>query len=114
MSREDFGKGWRLLIIQPWGWRYNQTEADGRPSHAAREQLEFYYDRLKWADARAWLSVARLYAQGEEWPSLQALQRSLRQVHAQLHPVLTDQRPGDPMPDEVRERLSRLMQSKSM
>lgn len=108
MSREEFTRGWRLLIIQPWGWRYNQTEADGRPTYAAREQLEFYYDRLKWAAGEVWLQVAKSYAHGDEWPSLNALILSAKQVQAQYRPALTDQRPGDPMPDEVRAILERI------
>lgn len=108
MSREEFLRGWRLLIIQPWGWRYNQTEADGRPAFAAREQLEFYFDRLKWAHGDVWMRVATSYAHGDEWPSLNALILSARQVHAQMRPALTDQRPGDPMPAGVRAILERL------
>ena len=114
MTRDEFTAGWRLLIIQPWGWRYNQTEADGRPTFAARAQLEFYYDRLRWADARAWLEVARTYAQGDEWPSLNALSGSLRQVQTHYVKAVADRRVGEEMPDGVRDILSSISGTMTM
>lgn len=114
MSQADFAFGWRLLIIQPWGWRYNQTDSTGRPTVEAKTQLEFYYDKLKWAQPKAWWKVAEMYAQGKEWPNLSDLQRSLSTANSQCLPAVTDARPGVPMPEEVRAALERCADLKTM
>lgn len=111
MSQGDFGKGWKLLIIQPWGWRYNQTDRLGKPTTEAQAQLEFYYDKLKWADPRAWWKTAETYAQGKEWPSVNELRTTLLSINAQFVKVLQDTRPSEPMPEGVRNILDRLLRT---
>lgn len=113
MTHAEFAKGWRLLVLQPWGWRYNQLK-DGKPTAEAQAQLEFYFDALKWAHPDAWWKVATLYAQGTEWPSVNELRGSLRHLNAQFVTAIGHEKRGEPMPDDVRERLARLMSSKSM
>jgi hypothetical protein len=111
LSQADFAKGWRLLVLQPWGWRYNRIdEATGRPTHEAAAQMEFYYGKLNWAQPAAWWAVADLFAQGSAWPSVTELKQAL-QVENPRHVVaVTDQRraQGEPMPPEVRELIEKL------
>lgn len=80
MTQAEFAQGWKLLINQPWGWRY-RTLTDGKPSEESRLQLELYYSKLHWATAQAWFDVVNLYVEGTEWPSIQALKQSLQQVN---------------------------------
>ena len=114
MSRAEFAKGWKLLIIQPWGWRYNQVDSSGQPTTAAVTQMEFYFDKLKWAHPKAWWDIAQTYAQGNEWPSLNDLRQALRHANGTYIEALTDQRPGVQMPEEVRAVLDRLTRKVSM
>lgn len=114
MSRAAFSRGWKLLIIQPWGWRYNQVDASGQPTTAAVTQMEFYYDKLKWAHPEAWWDVAQTYAQGNDWPSLNDLRQALRHANGQYVEALTDQRPGVPMPEEVRAIFERITKKMAM
>lgn len=90
MTRPDFIRGWKLLVLQPWGWRYNQLTPAGRPTDDALAQLEFYFAALSWADGEAWLKVAKLYAAGKDWPCLNDLSASLRVVHLQFVRALPD------------------------
>lgn len=114
MNQAEFIKGWTLLILQPWGWRYRSMTADGRPSEESRQQLEFYYDKLKWAEAKAWWTITELYAQGTEWPSVSALKTALHQVNARFIKALPAPEPAyAAMPDDVRESLSKLTERMS-
>ena len=114
MTQAEFSKGWKLLIIQPWGWRYNQTDESGQPTAAAMTQMEFYFEKLQWAHPTAWLDVARTYAQGESWPSVNELRQALHHVNGKYVSPLADHRPGVPMPQPVREMLDRLSEKCSM
>lgn len=115
MSKAEFSQGWKLLILQPWGWRYrglveDPTTGQMVPSEEAKAQMGFYYDKLKWAQGAAWMQVAEVYAQGKDWPSVQELKTALQHVNAKYVKALP--RPTlelVPMPDEVRDRLSRLI-----
>jgi hypothetical protein len=110
MTKAQFVKGWKLLIIQPWGARYNRAE-NGQPTEESRTQLEFYYDKLKWADPRAWMKLASTYAEGKEWPSIGELKTSLQVVNARYVPAINDKRAmrdGESMPSEVRDMISRI------
>ncbi len=93
MTRQEFKAGWRLLLLQPWGWRYNQAR-DGQPT----------------AEAVAQLAVARLYAEGKEWPSVAELRTSLALEQPRHVAALPDRsrQQGVPMPDEVRALLARI------
>lgn len=109
MNQAEFARGWKLLIIQPWGWRYNQMDQSGQPTIAAKQQMEFYFDKLKWAQPEAWLEVVDLFARGDVWPSLEALAQALRQVNVKFVKALPKPEPQfEPMPDAVRVQLQRM------
>ena len=114
MSQAEFVKGWKLLIIQPWGWRYNQTDASGKPTAAAMTQMEFYFEKLRWAHPQAWWTVAQTYAQGNDWPSVNELRQALQYANGKYVDAVTDQRPGEPMPEGVRAIFERLTGKLSM
>lgn len=114
MEKGAFSKGWKLLILQPWGWRYRGLVEDPQtgqmvPSEEAKAQMNFYYDKLKWAQAAAWMHVAEVYAQGKDWPSVQELKTALQHVNGKFITALPAYQPEFvPMPEELRERLRRL------
>lgn len=115
MSKGEFSQGWKLLILQPWGWRYRGLVEDPQtgqmvPSEESKAQMNFYYDKLKWAQAAAWMHVAEVYAQGKDWPSVQELKTALQHVNGKYIKALPRPTPElVPMPEEVRERLSRFI-----
>lgn len=90
MTKSEFAAGWKLLILQPWGWRYRSLTSEGKPSEESRLQMELYYNRLHWGHPQAWLDVVNLYVEGEEWPSIQALKQSLSQVNPRYMKSLPD------------------------
>lgn len=90
MTRQEFIRGWKLLVLQPWGWRYNQLTKDGRPTDDALAQLDLYFAELRWAHADAWAKVAKMYACGKDWPCLNDLTASLRAVQLQFVRGLPD------------------------
>lgn len=110
MTKAEFAKGWKLLILQPWGWRYRTVTAEGKPTEESQSQLDFYYDKLKWATAEAWWNVVEnIYAQGEAWPSLREINHSLQSVNARFVKALPKPEvTGSAMPEEVRTQLSKL------
>jgi hypothetical protein len=120
MTQAEFARGWKLLILQPWGWRYRAVMEDPRtrqivPSEESRMQLEFYFSKLSWAQVEAWMKVADLFAQGKEWPSVAELQQALRQVNRDYVQALPKpSATSEPMPDEVREILSRISGTMTM
>lgn len=106
MTQAEFSRGWKLLILQPWGARYRTVTTDGRPTEESKTQLEFYYDKLKFGSAEAWWKVAQLYAQGEKWPSLNELRDSLLHLNRQCMPAIPGPKvQGEGMPDKVREMI---------
>lgn len=112
MTKTEFLKGWKLLIMQSWGWRYNQIGRDHEPTPDALAQLDFYYEKLKWAHPKAWMKVADLFAQGKEWPSITDLRSALQSINPEFIPALP--KPilhGEPMPDDVRAMISKIGQS---
>jgi hypothetical protein len=112
MTQGEFAKGWKLLILQPWGWRYRSLDAHGKPTEEAMTQMEFYFAKLKWAHPEAWWQVADRFAQGGEWPSVDELRNSLRQVNGRYVKSLTGPRTGydGGMPAEVRAMVERIGQ----
>jgi hypothetical protein len=110
MTQGEFAKGWKLLILQPWGWRYRGLDATGKPTEEAMTQMEFYFAKLQWAHCEAWWKVADMYAQGSEWPSVADLRNSLRQVNGCYVKALNAPQAGYPngMPAEVREMVERI------
>lgn len=115
MPKGDFSQGWKLLILQPWGWRYRGLVEDAQtgrmvPSEEAKTQMNFYYDKLKWAQPGAWMAVAELFAQGDDWPSVNELKAALMHLNAKYVTALPQPTPElVPMPDDVREKLSRFV-----
>ena len=108
MTHTEFAKGWTLLLTQPWGWRYRGMTDQGRPTEESTTQLEFYYGKLNWAYGKAWMDVAARFAEGEKWPSVNEMRMALQYVNGRylkaLPPPATE---FAPMPEEVRDRLSR-------
>lgn len=111
MTRQEFMVGWSLLVLQPWGWRYNQAGPNGKPTADALGQLEFYFSELSWAHAEAWGKVARRYAKGDKWPSVQEVLTSLRHVNPQFVRAIGVERVPESCtcPPEVQAVLDKLM-----
>lgn len=116
MTKQEFVKGWRLLIMQPWGWRYRSVTEAGEPTQESMDQLLFYYDKLKWAHPGAWLKVAELYAQEAEWPSVKALNTALHHENQRYVRGIEDKtrERWDEMPAEVSDMLHKIIQGKEM
>jgi len=101
LTQAEFAKGWKLLVLQPWGWRYRSLTDQGTMTEETKTQMEFYYAKLKWAHPEAWLKVADLAAQGEDWPSVHSLKLSLQAMNTRFVQGITDARKDayEPMPD---------------
>ena len=110
MTQGEFAKGWKLLILQSWGWRYRSLTPNGQPTEESKTQMEFYYESLKWAHREAWLKVASDYAQGNEWPCLSDLRQSLSVINRHFVKAITNASTQElvTMPEEVRQQLARL------
>jgi hypothetical protein len=110
VTQFEFAKGWKLLILQPWGWRYRSLTAEGQPTEESRTQLAFYYDKLKWAHPEAWFKTASLFAEGKEWPSVSELRASLQSLNPRYVPALTDRSKckSEPPPPEAQAILDRI------
>lgn len=108
MTKKEFLQGWKVLVLQPWGWRYNQVGKDGKPTADAMAQLDFYFSKLSWAQPEAWAKVAEVYAEGKEWPSVQELRASLQNLNGQFVKALPHRSEGVEMPQEVRARLAKI------
>lgn len=80
IPKEDFLRGWDLLLAQPWGKRY-ATVQDKATAATAATQLAFYYRKLGTCQTVSWLAACDLFAQGDHWPSVEEL-RSAAYVHA--------------------------------
>ncbi len=107
MTPHEFAQGWKLLIVQPWGWRYRSVTAEGKPSEDSQLQLEFYYHHLKFGHPEAWMKTAHLFAAGDAWPSVHEVRTTLQLFHPRCTQALTDQRPDtrSGMPDALRIKL---------
>jgi hypothetical protein len=116
MTKSEFAKGWKLLILQPWGWRYRGLDEQGRPTAESKAQMEFYYAKLQWATPEAWQHVVEtIFAQGEEWPSVKAINQSLLHLNARFVKALpAPTAEMVPMPEEVRNAIDRLTNGSTM
>lgn len=76
MPKEQFIRGWDLLVTQPWGRRYG-TVQDSAAAKAAATQLAFYYKKLGAFPAEIWVLACELFAQGDHWPSVDELRTTL-------------------------------------
>jgi hypothetical protein len=90
MTKAEFLSGWKLLVLQPWGWRYNQCDKAGRPTADSLAQLDLYFSSLEWAHSDAWQKAVRLYVQGKDWPALGELLATLKQINPQFVRGLPD------------------------
>lgn len=108
MTQSEFAKGWKLLVLQPWGWRYRALTDQGQPTEETKTQMDFYYAKLNWAHPHAWWSIADLYAQGEGWPSVFALKRALQSVNHRYVTMIAAQpaETYESMPEELKARLT--------
>jgi len=79
IPKEDFLRGWDLLLAQPWGRRY-ATVQDKATAATAATQLAFYYRKLGTCQTVSWLAACDLFAQGDHWPSVEEL-RSAAYAH---------------------------------
>lgn len=80
MNRQEFAKGWLLLVVQPWGRRYDDD------SDVAKTQAEFYYQQLKSNEATDWWRVCEVIAGGSSWPSLDEIRGRLGTGSGHLGP----------------------------
>lgn len=109
MTQAEFARGWKLLIVQPWGWRYNKLDERGNITEESKTQLEFYYEELHRAHPEAWLFVAKTHARGDGWPSVNELQATLTSIHHRYVKALPKPKSGaDACPPEVREKLAKI------
>lgn len=76
MPKEQFIRGWNLLIAQPWGKRYG-TMQDSAAAKTAATQLAFYYKKLGAYPVEAWLGACELFAQGDHWPNVDEIRQAL-------------------------------------
>jgi len=111
MSDLEFKSGWILLIMQPWGARYNKTDRQGHPTAESKLQLTLYYSKLKHGSLGAWMKTVDTYVTGHDWPSVDDLRKTMR-GHEPIRAQLTDQQrtpPASvPMPDEVKRMVKSL------
>ena len=121
MTKAEFARGWKLLILQPWGWTYRSLTEHGVPTEESRAQMEFYFDSLKWAHPDAWIRIATLFAEGrpkvdlhgkkvDQWPSVWELRTALQQINHQYVRTLPPPQPVyTPCPPEVDEVLRQIV-----
>lgn len=108
MTQQEFAKGWKLLILQPWGKLYRGVTEEGQPTEEAKTQMAFYYDKLKYGHPDAWMKTAELYAEGHAWPHLAEVRNTLSTFHRRCVTAITDQSKTTdrvPMPDAIRKKL---------
>jgi len=106
MTREEFAKGWLLLIVQPWGRRYAED------TDIARTQSEFYYHQLKEIPSQDWWHTCEVIASGSLWPSVDDIRGRLgegtghpgvEQAWGIVGPSLNDEGRTVVWTDEMRE-----------
>lgn len=108
MTQQEFAKGWKLLILQPWGKPYRGITEEGQMTEEAKTQMQFYYEKLKYGHPDAWIKTAELYAEGKGWPSLSDVRETLSMFHRRCVVALTDQSKTTdrvPMPEAIRKKL---------
>lgn len=104
MTKADFLSGYLLLVIQPWGRRYELSTSEGQL------QSELYYRHLSFADVETWRRVAERFAQGGKWPSLEELKQSLYASLPRRRSLPAPEKELCPdMPPDVRKRIDALL-----
>jgi len=71
MTREEFFKGWFLLVAQPWGKRYGQSDEIGQL------QSDFYYSKFQKVNPFLWLAICEQFAEGSRWPSVEMMRETI-------------------------------------
>lgn len=108
MTQQEFAKGWKLLILQPWGKLYRGVTEEGQMTEEALTQMQFYYDKLKFAHKDAWMKTAEMYAEGKQWPSVSEVRDTVTIYHRRCVVAVTDQSKTTdriPMPEDIRKKL---------
>jgi hypothetical protein len=121
MTETEFNQGWRLLLLQPWAYRYRGVNEFGEPSQEAKGQKDFYFEHLKLCGAAEWLRIAEEYAKGKEWPSIDALRKSVSSVSARLYgqrdpeggPLLSKEEFGQDLYEAIRLQSGQIQQEKN-
>jgi hypothetical protein len=110
VTKEEFLRSWKLLIVQPWGWRYNRVDQTGKPDADSLTQLDLYFSTLAWAHADAWHKTVLLYVKGKDWPSLGEVSDTLRILNKQFVMAIPDRTVTEycEAPPGVAEILARL------
>jgi hypothetical protein len=85
MIEAEFDGGWALLMSQPFANLYQRDPA------AETVQRRLYFEELRWSDGPAWVKVAKNFARGSKWPSLDEIQPNLRSAQPKRRQV-EDQR----------------------
>ena len=79
MDREQFYRGWLLLVSQPWGKMYQDqgSRMSDEQRATAGIQQELYFKRLSYCNPFLWESICESFATGEHWPSIDELKRAI-------------------------------------
>lgn len=79
MDREQFYRGWLMLVSQPWGRIYQDRGGHTTDEQRAGLQLqqELYFKRLSYCNPYLWESIAESFATGDHWPSIDELKRAI-------------------------------------
>jgi len=87
MDREQFYRGWLLLIAQPWGRLYqDRGNLTVEQRTTAQIQQELYFKRLAYCNPYLWESICESFATGDHWPSIDELKRSITANSPQEQP----------------------------
>lgn len=121
MTEAEFTIGWKLLLLQPWAYRYRGVNEFREPSPDAKGQWQFYYEHLKNAAPAEWVRIATEYAKGKEWPAVDTLKRSLTSIAARTYyrhdpadgPLLSLDEFGRDRYDAIRLQSAQVQQEKN-
>ncbi|MDH5669814.1 MAG: hypothetical protein OEY86_17585 [Nitrospira sp.] len=79
MDREQFYRGWLMLVAQPWGRAYqDRGNLTSEQRTTAQIQQELYFKRLSFCNPYLWESIAEWFSTGDHWPSLDELKRAIQ------------------------------------
>lgn len=78
MDREEFYRGWLMLISQPWGRLYqDRGNVTTEQRTTAQIQQELYFKRLSYCNPYLWESICESFATGDHWPNIDELKRAI-------------------------------------
>lgn len=121
MNQVEFNAGWRLLLYQPWAYRYKSVNEFGELSSESKGQSEFYFESLKGASGDEWIRICKEHAKGKEWPSIDTLKRSLSSVKTYASraldpdggPLLDHEEFGSDLFDAIRLQSAQIQEEKN-